>query len=113
MSDSERYAIRRCLLEALETLNLRSHREKADFSLCADLNEYASRVFDHEMDSTLRERDLARMDEIKDALARLDDPDFGYCEECGGEIGRARLTARPTATLCVECQALLENSVAA
>lgn len=53
-----------------------------------------------------RERKLIR--KIEDALERLREPDFGYCEACGIEIGLKRLEARPTATLCIDCKTLSE-----
>ncbi len=37
------------------------------------------------------------------ALKRIDDPEFGYCADCGEEIPFARLQAMPEATLCVDC----------
>ena len=37
------------------------------------------------------------------ALKRIDDPEFGYCADCGEEIPIARLLAMPETTLCVDC----------
>lgn len=37
------------------------------------------------------------------ALARLDEGEFGYCEECGDDIAPARLELDPAATRCVHC----------
>ena len=41
--------------------------------------------------------------QIDAALKRLDDGEFGYCEECGEEIAPARLEIDPTALLCISC----------
>ncbi len=41
---------------------------------------------------------------IDQALARIDDGSYGYCEETGEPIGLQRLIARPTATLTIEAQ---------
>lgn len=49
-----------------------------------------------------RERDVLR--QIDGALDRLDDGTYGVCEACGEEIGEARLSVLPYATLCVECK---------
>ena len=38
------------------------------------------------------------------AIKRIDDGDYGWCEETGEPIGVARLLARPTATLSLEAQ---------
>jgi len=40
---------------------------------------------------------------IRAALARFDEDEFGCCQECGEEIGRARLEIDPAAPFCVDC----------
>ena len=55
------------------------------------------------------ERERAVLRQIDDALDRIDDGTFGLCEDCGEEIGEARLKAIPYATLCVECKAKEEE----
>lgn len=54
----------------------------------------------------LRTKDRARklIVKIDKALDRIEDGNYGYCEETGEEIGIERLIARPIATLCVEAQ---------
>ncbi|MEQ8427502.1 MAG: TraR/DksA C4-type zinc finger protein [Gammaproteobacteria bacterium] len=41
--------------------------------------------------------------QIKAALARIDNGDFGYCASCEEEIAVGRLTINPVATRCVKC----------
>jgi DnaK suppressor protein len=53
-----------------------------------------------------RELELRRIDE---ALKRIDDGDFGYCEECGEAIAAARLEFDPSARYCIGCASKLEN----
>ena len=59
---------------------------------------------------TLRIRDRERklIVKIKEALGRIDDGSYGKCEECGENIGRERLEARPVTTLCIDCKSLQE-----
>lgn len=54
----------------------------------------------------LRTKDRARklIVKIDAALERIEDGNYGYCDETGEEIGVERLMARPIATLCVEAQ---------
>ena len=54
----------------------------------------------------LRTKDRARklIKKIDQAIARIDDGSYGYCEETGAPIGLKRLEARPIATLCIEAQ---------
>jgi RNA polymerase-binding transcription factor DksA len=51
-----------------------------------------------------RERLLARIRRLRDALARLETGGYGRCVECGAAIPTARLCALPEATMCVTCQ---------
>lgn len=41
--------------------------------------------------------------DLDDALAKLDAGTYGRCEQCGGEIGAARLEAMRAARLCITC----------
>lgn len=54
----------------------------------------------------LRTKDRARklISKIDEALKRIEDGEYGYCEETGEPIGIDRLEARPVATLSIEAQ---------
>lgn len=54
----------------------------------------------------LRTRDRQRklVGKINEALKRIDDGEYGYCEDTGRPISLKRLIARPIATLCLEAQ---------
>ena len=43
------------------------------------------------------------LNQVNDALARLDAGEYGFCKSCGNEIGAMRLEALPYATLCIDC----------
>ena len=47
---------------------------------------------------------VERVEITGSAIKRIDDGEYGYCEETGDPIGVARLLARPTATLSLEAQ---------
>ena len=51
-----------------------------------------------------RDRERKLMRKIAQALERIEDGSYGWCEETGEAIGLQRLLARPTATLCLEAQ---------
>jgi len=51
---------------------------------------------------------LKLVKKIEEALHKLDNHEYGYCESCGVKIGIRRLEARPTATLCIDCKTLDE-----
>ena len=66
----------------------------------------------HEVSILLSVRDKEKLLAIDEALERLDEGTFGVCEECGDEIGAARLKAMPLAKLCIPCQSRLEKEQA-
>ena len=43
------------------------------------------------------------LNQVNEALARLDAGEYGFCKSCGNEIGEMRLEALPYATLCIDC----------
>ena len=45
----------------------------------------------------------SRLAKLEYASKRLDDPDFGYCVECGEAIPMQRMFAMPESILCVDC----------
>ena len=79
--------------------------------LCADNNDFATLLTQHNMEMALRQRRSSRLTALERALKRLDlDDDFGTCLECGEDIGLARIKANPSAELCVHCQAEAERA---
>jgi DnaK suppressor protein len=63
---------------------------------------------EHALELRVRDRERKQMKKIDEALARIEDGSYGWCEETGEPIGIARLLARPTATMSVEAQARRE-----
>jgi DnaK suppressor protein len=49
------------------------------------------------------------MVKIEEALRRLDDGAYGICDDCGEQIGIARLKARPVTTMCIDCKSAQED----
>ena len=52
--------------------------------------------------ATQARRDIEQQ-KIRAALQRLDEDEFGYCNQCGEDIPEARLSLTPTATMCISC----------
>lgn len=59
---------------------------------------------EHALELRTRDRERKLLKKVQAAIKRIDDGDYGYCEETGDPIGVARLMARPTATLSLEAQ---------
>ena len=69
-----------------------------------DLADRASAETDHALELRTRDRERKLISKINEALLRIDDDTYGYCEETGEPISVARLDARPIATLSLEAQ---------
>jgi DnaK suppressor protein len=70
----------------------------------ADMVDAASNEVERTIELRARERQRKLIAQIDDALRRINDGTYGYCEETGDPIGIRRLQARPIATLSIEAQ---------
>lgn len=55
------------------------------------------------MAEATKRRRAARRQRIQAALKRIDDDDFGYCQDCGDDLDPARLELDPTVPRCLSC----------
>ena len=88
---------------------LRESRETIDHlqresSNHPDIADRASSESDRAIELRARDRQRKLINKIDDAIKRIDDGSYGYCEETGDPIGVKRLDARPIATLSLEAQ---------
>jgi DnaK suppressor protein len=108
MNDRQREYFRKKLLdwkddilkEAKETLqHLQDENQNHP-----DLADRASSETDRAIELRARDRQRKLIAKIEEALARIEDGTYGYCEETGEPIALKRLEARPIATLTIEAQ---------
>jgi len=69
-----------------------------------DLTDRASAETDHALELRTRDRERKLISKINEALERVENGEYGYCEETGEPISIKRLEARPVATLSLEAQ---------
>ncbi|MCB5271173.1 MAG: TraR/DksA family transcriptional regulator [Candidatus Cloacimonetes bacterium] len=81
-----------------------------------DLSSYAYHQADQGSDTQSMEHSVMMMEterekirNLNDAMRRLHDGRFGFCEMCGEEILSARLQMIPYATLCIDCKEKMET----
>ena len=84
------------------------HTMQDEATVFADPNDRASQESDVSLELRNRDRERKLIKKIDEMLAKIDSGDYGFCENCGVEIGLNRLEARPTATLCIDCKTLDE-----
>ena len=94
------------LKESLQTLR---KLQKEEYSPKPDLTDRATEEIERSFELKTRDRERKLINKINDALKRIDDGSYGYCEETGESIGIKRLEARPVATLSLEAQEMHEK----
>jgi DnaK suppressor protein len=77
---------------------------REDTSIVPDPVDRATIEEEHALELRTRDRERKLLKKIAQALGRIDNGEYGYCDETGEPIGLQRLMARPTATLSLEAQ---------
>lgn len=91
-------------VELMQEVDRTVHHMQDEASNFPDPNDRATQESEFGLELRTRDRERKLLKKIDQALARIDDGAYGFCEETGEEIGLQRLEARPVATLCVEAQ---------
>ena len=95
--------ILKTLAERIKSHDLTDQREIGDIFDDADLEQT------REFNLLLGTRERQKLDQIESALSRMEQGEYGFCEDCEENIPAARLKAMPFATLCVKCKSERES----
>lgn len=74
------------------------HVQPEDLPDDADL---ASNIINQQVTFSMRNRELAKLRSIEEALDKIENGTYGYCEECDEPIGFKRLKNQPFTSLCI------------
>lgn len=74
-----------------------------------DVTDRASRSYEKELSFLTAAQDQERLQEVQEALRRLETGAYGRCQGCGAEINPKRLEAVPWTQYCIECQQNLDQ----
>jgi DnaK suppressor protein len=75
-----------------------------------DAVESAEADIQEDIEFALVQMKSETLNKINDALLRLEQGDYGFCFDCGDEIGEKRLRALPFAVRCKDCEEARENA---
>ena len=93
------------LMEEVDRTVSHMKDEAANFP---DPSDRATQEEEFSLELRTRDRERKLIRKIDKTLIRIEDDDYGFCDQCGIDIGIRRLEARPTAELCVDCKTLDE-----
>ncbi|MGB9629384.1 MAG: TraR/DksA family transcriptional regulator [Thermodesulfobacteriota bacterium] len=74
-----------------------------------DIGDEAANIYNKQLLLSLNENERMMLQEVDEALDRIENGTYGICEECGGPIGLKRLEVKPVAKYCVPCKTKLEK----
>ena len=108
MNDAQLAHFRKILLAWKEQLLNEAESTKSyiqdESTAMPDINDRATQEEEFALALRTRDRERKLLKKIEQSIARIDNEDYGYCDETGEPIGVPRLLARPTASLSLEAQ---------
>ncbi len=99
-------------VSAMQDAALRKTRTEASGDLSSmpiHMADIGSDNFEQEFTLSLMQNDEDTLEAIESALERIEEAQYGKCEECQGTIPKARLNAIPYTSLCIKCAEALER----
>jgi DnaK suppressor protein len=113
LSPTRKERLRNSLLDEQQKLrreiaNAAATSDDVHVGLGNHMAEDATIAFDQAAAVSLLRGKERTLDQVDEALERMEAGTYGVCERCGQEIDFARLKAIPQATLCMTCQKLVE-----
>lgn len=94
--------------ELMEEVDRTVNHMKDEAANFPDPADRATQEEEFSLELRTRDRERKLIKKIDKTLVRVEEDDYGFCDQCGVEIGIRRLEARPTANLCIDCKTLDE-----
>jgi DnaK suppressor protein len=88
---------------------LTHERRTAEMPSPTDMTVHAAETLHTEIQVALVDRRAEQANQIQDALQRLSQGHYGFCQDCDAFVGLKRLRALPFAQRCLECQGEAER----
>lgn len=76
-----------------------------------DLADKAASTYSKELNFSLSDSDRIMLQQIEEALDRINNGEYGSCANCGTQISEKRLQAVPWTPYCIDCQELQEQGL--
>ena len=94
-----------------ELAKTKSAEEETTEESTQDIADKAVSSYTREFLYSLNDTERSTNQQIDQALARIDDGTYGFCQNCGTSMSEKRLNAVPWAPHCVDCQELAEKGL--
>ncbi len=112
MNERQKHHFQKILLQwkkqLMEEVNFTGGHLTEEANIYADPLDRASQEAGFNLELRTRDRERKLIKKIEESLDLIEEGEYGYCEDCGTEIGIRRLEARPTASKCIDCKTFQE-----
>ena len=113
MTESEKQELREALIgqrnEVMEDVSRHGVKTGVGAGAIADETERADKIAENMVEHQLGFSESKLLEKIEYALERLDEGSYGICDDCKKEINIERLKAKPSVSLCINCQTAKEQ----
>ncbi len=107
-ADHFRKILRDWLVQLREEVDNTMAHMQEEMGTYPDPVDRAAQEEEFSLELRARDRERKLIKKIEQAIDDIDHNDYGYCKDCGAEIGIRRLEARPTADKCIDCKTFEE-----
>mgnify|MGYP001138950490 FL=1 len=89
----------------------KSHHNKKsnEVEQMADISDDAARSYGKKLQGDLEEQEWVKLKQVEAALKKVEDGEYGICEQCEQEILETRLEIIPYAKFCIQCLSKIEK----
>ena len=89
----------------------KSHHNKKsnEVEQMADISDDAARSYGRKLQGDLEEHEYIKLKQVEAALKKVEDREYGICEQCGQEILETRLEIMPYTEFCIQCLSEIEK----
>ena len=99
--------IRTEIVGDVEKANQNGKRNEAE--QMADISDDAARSYDRKLQGDLEEQEWVKLKHVEAALKKVEDGEYGICEQCEQEILETRLEIMPYTEFCIQCLSEIEK----
>ena len=76
----------------------------------ADFSDFAARSYGRKLQGDLEEYEWVKLKQVEAALKKVEDGEYGICEQCEQEILENRLEIMPYTEFCIQCLSEIEKN---
>ena len=85
------------------------NKKNSEVEQMADISDDAARSYGRKLQGDLEEHEWVKLKQVEAALKKVEDGEYGICEQCKQEILETRLEIMPYTEFCIHCLSEIEK----